>query len=177
MTLLLGLGGAFLDGAAHLAQAGAHFGGGHPNHARRICRQRLPVRDADDEIYTMARGNHTMLDKIATVTSRGMRTVLDSAAHDLRTPTSTACNPQRRAMTRCAWVTPEGGLLERVTTEVEICADTLDAAAAHCACRDRHGGARAGDLSELVREVVDCMRRSARSAASELRKLRGGGAR
>ncbi|HEY4772485.1 MAG TPA: HAMP domain-containing protein, partial [Steroidobacteraceae bacterium] len=84
LTLLLGLGGGFWMGRRILAQAGA-ISAVATQIMRGDLSQRLPVRDADDEINTLAREINTMLDRIEQLTL-GMRTVLDSAAHDLRTP-------------------------------------------------------------------------------------------
>ena len=75
--------------------------------------QRLPVRDADDEINTLAREINTMLDKIEQLTL-GMRTVLDSAAHDLRTPLNRLQATAEGAMSRLAPGSPERRVLERL---------------------------------------------------------------
>ena len=83
-TLLLGLGGGIWMGRRILAQAGA-ISAVATQIMRGDLSQRLPVRDAEDEINTLAREINSMLDKIEQLTL-GMRTVLDSAAHDLRTP-------------------------------------------------------------------------------------------
>jgi hypothetical protein len=56
-----------LDGPANSGAGGRHFGGGDPDHARRSIAA-LPVRDADDEINTLAREINTMLDKIEQLT-------------------------------------------------------------------------------------------------------------
>ena len=84
LTLLLGLGGGFWMGRRILAQAGA-ISAVATQIMRGDLSQRLPVRNADDEINTLVREINSMLDKIEQLTL-GMRTVLDSAAHDLRTP-------------------------------------------------------------------------------------------
>ena len=105
--------------------------------------QRLPVRNADDEINTLAREINNMLDKIEQLTL-GMRTVLDSAAHDLRTPLNRLQATAEKAMS---------GLERRVAGAAGARArhhrGRSDAqhpgrAAAHCARRNRHGGARTG---------------------------------
>jgi len=85
LTLLLGLGGGVLDGAAPSWRRPARFLRSPPRLCAAILSQRLPVRNADDEINTLVREINSMLDKIEQLTL-GMRTVLDSAAHDLRTP-------------------------------------------------------------------------------------------
>src|SRR5258708_12291467 len=84
LTLLLGLGGGFWMGRRILAQAGA-ISAVATQIMRGDLSQRLPVRDADDEINTLAREINSMLDNIEQLTL-GMRTVLDSPAHTLRTP-------------------------------------------------------------------------------------------
>src|ERR1700723_4507708 len=125
LTLLLGLGGGFWMGRRILAQAGAISAV-----ATQIMRgdlpQRLPVRDADDEINTLAREINTMLDKIEQLTL-GMRTVLDSAAPDLRTPPNRLQASAEGAMSTLIHGSAERRVLEQVTVEVDRMRSTLDA--------------------------------------------------
>src|SRR6202041_2143227 len=118
LTLLLGLGGGFWMGRRILAQAGAIS-----VVATQIMRgdlsQRLPVRDADDEINTLAREINTMLDKIEQLTL-GMRTVLDSAAHDLRTPLNRLQASAEGAMSQLETGSPGRRALEQVASMVEL---------------------------------------------------------
>src|SRR5260370_16918618 len=96
MTLLRGLGGGFWMGRRILAQAGA-ISAVATQIMRGDLSQRLPVRDADDEINTLAREINTMLDKIEQLTL-GMRTVLATPPHDLRTPLHRLQATPERAM-------------------------------------------------------------------------------
>ena len=107
LTLLLGLGGGFWMGRRILAQAGA-ISAVATQIMRGDLSQRLPVRDADDEINTLAREINSMLDKIEQLTL-GMRTVLDSAAHDLRTPLNRLQSTAEAAMSQLAPARPNGG--------------------------------------------------------------------
>src|SRR6202000_601664 len=117
LTLLLGLGGGFWMGRRILAQAGAISAVGIQI-MRGDLSQRLPVRNADDEINTLAREINSMLDKIEQLTL-GMRTVLDSAAHDLRTPLNRLQATAEGAMSGLAPGSPERKVIERVSTEVD----------------------------------------------------------
>ena len=141
LTLLLGLGGGIWMGRRILAQAGAISAV-----AMQIMRgdlsQRLPVRDADDELNTLAREINGMLDKIEQLTL-GMRTVLDSAAHDLRTPLNRLqASPERR-------------VLERVTTEVDHMRSTLDALLRIALAETGTVAREPVDLSALVASLVE----------------------
>jgi len=125
LTLLLGLGGGFWMGRRILAQAGAISAVATQMMSGDLS-QRLPVRKADDEINTLAREINSMLDKIEQLTL-GMRTVLDSAAHDLRTPLNRLQASAESAMTSLLPGSPERRVLERVNTEVDRMRSTLDA--------------------------------------------------
>ncbi len=153
LTLLLGLGGGFWMGRRILAQAGAMSAV-----ATQIMRgdlsQRLPVRDADDEINTLAREINTMLDKIEQLTL-GMRTVLDSAAHDLRTPLNRLQATAEGAMTTLNPGSAERRVLERVTTEVDQMRSTLDALLRIALAETGTVARENVDLSELVGSVVE----------------------
>jgi signal transduction histidine kinase len=153
LTLLLGLGGGFWMGRRILAQAGAMSAV-----ATQIMRgdlsQRLPVRDADDEINTLAREINTMLDKIEQLTL-GMRTVLDSAAHDLRTPLNRLQATAEGAMTTLNPGSAERRVLERVTTEVDQMRSTLDALLRIALAETGTVARENVDLSELVASVVE----------------------
>jgi signal transduction histidine kinase len=153
LTMLLGLGGGFWMGRRILAQAGAISAV-----AKQIMRgdlsQRLPVRDAEDEINTLAREVNGMLDKIEQLTL-GMRTVLDSAAHDLRTPLNRLQATAEAAMSGLAPASAERRVLERVTTEVDRMRSTLDALLRIALAETGTVAREAVDLSELVRSMVE----------------------
>jgi signal transduction histidine kinase len=153
LTLLLGLGGGFWMGRRILAQAGAMSAV-----ATQIMRgdlsQRLPVRDADDEINTLAREINTMLDKIEQLTL-GMRTVLDSAAHDLRTPLNRLQATAEGAMATLNPGSAERRVLERVTSEVDQMRSTLDALLRIALAETGTVARENVDLSELVASVVE----------------------
>jgi signal transduction histidine kinase len=153
MTLLLGLGGGFWMGRRILAQAGA-ISAVATQIMRGDLSQRLPVRDADDEINTLAREINTMLDKIEQLTL-GMRTVLDSAAHDLRTPLNRLQSTAEGAMTQLSLGSPERRVLERVTTEVDHMRSTLDALLRIALAETGTVAREPVDLSELVASVVE----------------------
>ena len=153
LTLLLGLGGGFWMGRRILAQAGA-ISAVATQIMRGDLSQRLPVRDADDEINTLAREINTMLDKIEQLTL-GMRTVLDSAAHDLRTPLNRLQATAEGAMTTLTPGSAERRVLERVTTEVDQMRSTLDALLRIALAETGTVAREIVDLSELVASVVE----------------------
>jgi signal transduction histidine kinase len=153
LTLLLGLGGGFWMGRRILAQAGA-ISAVATQIMRGDLSQRLPVRDADDEINTLAREINTMLDKIEQLTL-GMRTVLDSAAHDLRTPLNRLQASAEGAMTSLAPGSAERRVLERVTVEVDQMRSTLDALLRIALAETGTVAREPVDLSELVASVVE----------------------
>jgi signal transduction histidine kinase len=153
MTLLLGLGGGFWMGRRILAQAGA-ISAVATQIMRGDLSQRLPVRDADDEINTLAREINTMLDRIEQLTL-GMRTVLDSAAHDLRTPLNRLQSSAEGAMTLLAPGSVERRVLEQVTTEVDHMRSTLDALLRIALAETGTVAREPVDLSELVASVVE----------------------
>ncbi len=153
LTLLLGLGGGFWMGRRILAQAGA-ISAVATQIMRGDLSQRLPVRDADDEINTLAREINSMLDKIEQLTL-GMRTVLDSAAHDLRTPLNRLQASAEGAMTTLQPGSAERRVLERVTSEVDRMRSTLDALLRIALAETGTVAREAVDLSELVASVVE----------------------
>jgi len=153
LTLLLGLGGGFWMGRRILAQAGA-ISAVATQIMRGDLSQRLPVRDADDEINTLAREINTMLDRIEQLTL-GMRTVLDSAAHDLRTPLNRLQATAEGAMGQVIPGSPERRVLERVTTEVDHMRATLDALLRIALAETGTVAREAVDLSELVASMVE----------------------
>jgi signal transduction histidine kinase len=153
LTLLLGLGGGFWMGRRILAQAGA-ISAVATQIMRGDLSQRLPVRKADDEINTLAREINTMLDKIEQLTL-GMRTVLDSAAHDLRTPLNRLQATAEGAMNTLKAGSVERRVLERVTTEVDHMRSTLDALLRIALAETGTVAREAVDLSELVASVVE----------------------
>jgi signal transduction histidine kinase len=153
MTLLLGLGGGFWMGRRILAQAGA-ISAVATQIMRGDLSQRLPVRDADDEINTLAREINTMLDKIEQLTL-GMRTVLDSAAHDLRTPLNRLQSTAEAAMMQLSVGSAERRVVERVTTEVDRMRSTLDALLRIALAETGTVAREPVNLSELVASVVE----------------------
>jgi signal transduction histidine kinase len=153
LTLLMGLGGGFWMGRRILAQAGA-ISAVATQIMRGDLSQRLPVRDADDEINTLAREINTMLDKIEQLTL-GMRTVLDSAAHDLRTPLNRLQATAEAGMTQLTPGSMERRVLERVTTEVDQMRSTLDALLRIALAETGTVAREPVDLSELVASVVE----------------------
>jgi len=153
LTMLLGLGGGFWMGRRILAQAGA-ISAVATQIMRGDLSQRLPVRDAEDEINTLAREINSMLDKIEQLTL-GMRTVLDSAAHDLRTPLNRLQATAEAAMTGLAPASTERRVLERVTTEVDRMRSTLDALLRIALAETGTVAREAVDLSALVASMVE----------------------
>jgi signal transduction histidine kinase len=152
-TMLLGLGGGFWMGRRILAQAGA-ISAVATQIMRGDLSQRLPVRDAEDEINKLAREINGMLDKIEQLTL-GMRTVLDSAAHDLRTPLNRLQATAESAMSQLAPASPERRVLERVSTEVDRMRGTLDALLRIALAETGTVAREAVDLSELVASMVE----------------------
>ena len=153
VTLLMGLGGGYWMGQRILAQAGA-ISAVATQIMRGDLSQRLPVRKADDEINTLAREINTMLDKIEQLTL-GMRTVLDSAAHDLRTPLNRLQATAEGAMSGLALGSAERRVLERVTSEVDHMRSTLDALLRIALAETGTVAREPVDLSELVASVVE----------------------
>jgi signal transduction histidine kinase len=153
VTLLMGLGGGFWMGRRILAQAGA-ISAVATQIMRGDLSQRLPVREADDEINTLAREINSMLDKIEQLTL-GMRTVLDSAAHDLRTPLNRLQATAEAAMPGLAPGSAERRVLERVTSEVDHMRSTLDALLRIALAETGTVARETVDLSELVASVVE----------------------
>ena len=153
LTLLLGLGGGIWMGRRILAQAGA-ISAVATQIMRGDLSQRLPVRDADDEINTLALEINNRLDKIEQLTL-GMRTVLDSAAHDLRTPLNRLQSTAEAAMSQLAPASPERRVLERVTTEVDRMRGTLDALLRIALAETGTVAREPVDLSELVGSMVE----------------------
>ena len=169
LTLLLGLGGGFWMGRRILAQAGA-ISAVATQIMRGDLSQRLPVRDADDEINTLAREINTMLDKIEQLTL-GMRTVLDSAAHDLRTPLNRLQASAEGAMSTLAPGSAERRVLERVTTEVDRMRSTLDALLRIALAETGTVAREQVDLSELVGERGRAVRAGERRTRHRAREF------
>jgi signal transduction histidine kinase len=153
LTLLLGLGGGFWMGRRILAQAGA-ISAVAIQIMRGDLSQRLPVRNADDEINTLAREINSMLDKIEQLTL-GMRTVLDSAAHDLRTPLNRLQAIAEGAMSGLAPGSPERKVIEQVSTEVDHMRSTLDALLRIALAETGTVAREPVNLSELVASMVE----------------------
>ncbi len=153
MTLLLGLGGGFWMGRRILAQAGA-ISAAATEIVRGDLSRRLPVRAADDEINRLAREINNMLDKIEQLTL-GMRTVLDSAAHDLRTPLNRLQSTAEGAMHELQPGTSGRRVLESVSVEVDRMRATLDALLRIALAETGTVAREPVDLSELVESVVD----------------------
>ena len=153
LTMLLGLSGGIWMGRRILAHAGA-ISAVATQIMRGDLSQRLPVRDAEDELNTLAREINGMLDKIEQLTL-GMRTVLDSAAHDLRTPLNRLQTTAEAAMVQLAPASPERRVLESVTTEVDRMRGTLDALLRIALAETGTVAREAVDLSELVASIVE----------------------
>ena len=83
------------------------------------------------------------------------RTVLDSAAHDLRTPLNRLQATAEGAMTSLGAGSPERRVLERVTTEVDHMRSTLDALLRIALAETGTVAREPVDLSELVASVVE----------------------
>ena len=153
LTLMIGMGGGIWMGRRILAQAGA-ISAVATQIMRGDLSQRLPVRDADDEISTLAREINSMLDKIEQLTL-GMRTVLDSAAHDLRTPLNRLQATAEGAMDQLAPGSAERRVLERVTSEVDRMRSTLDALLRIALAETGTVAREQVDLSALVASMVE----------------------
>ena len=153
LTLLLGLGGGFWMGRRILAQAGA-ISAVATQIMRGDLSRRLPVRNADDEINTLAREINSMLDKIEQLTL-GMRTVLDSAAHDLRTPLNRLQATAEGAIGNLIPGSPERRVIERVSSEVDHMRSTLDALLRIALAETGTVAREPVDLSELVASMVE----------------------
>ena len=153
LTLLLGLGGGFWMGRRILAQAGAISAVATQIMSGDLS-QRLPVRNADDEINTLVREINSMLDKIEQLTL-GMRTVLDSAAHDLRTPLNRLQATAEGAISGLAPGSPERKVIERVSTEVDQMRSTLDALLRIALAETGTVAREPVNLSELVASMVE----------------------
>ncbi len=152
-TLLLGLGGGIWLGRRILAQAGA-ISAVATQIMQGDLSQRLPVREADDEINKLALEINRMLEKIEQLTL-GMRTVLDSAAHDLRTPLNRLQATAEAAIGQLLPGSSERRVLERVTTEVDRMRSTLDALLRIALAETGTVAREPVDLSALVASMVE----------------------
>jgi signal transduction histidine kinase len=152
-TLLLGLGGGIWLGRRILAQAGA-ISAVATQIMQGDLSQRLPVRDAEDEINKLAQEINRMLEKIEQLTL-GMRTVLDSAAHDLRTPLNRLQATAEAAIGQLQVGSSERRVLERVTSEVDRMRGTLDALLRIALAETGTVAREPVDLSALVESMVE----------------------
>jgi signal transduction histidine kinase len=152
-TLMLGLGGGIWMGRRILAQAGAISAVATQIMQGDLSR-RLPVRDAEDEINKLALEINRMLEKIEQLTL-GMRTVLDSAAHDLRTPLNRLQATAEAAMSQLSVGSAERRVLEQVTTEVDRMRSTLDALLRIALAETGTVAREFVDLSALVESMVE----------------------
>jgi signal transduction histidine kinase len=84
-----------------------------------------------------------------------MRTVLDSAAHDLRTPLNRLQSTAEAAMSELEPTSSERRVLERVTTEVDRMRSTLDALLRIALAETGTVAREPVDLSELVGSMVE----------------------
>ena len=164
-TLLLGLGGGIWLGRRILAQAGAISAVATQIMQGDLSR-RLPVREAEDEINTLALEINRMLEKIEQLTL-GMRTVLDSAAHDLRTPLNRLQATAEAAIGQLQPGSAERRVLERVTAEVDRMRGTLDALLRIALAETGTVAREPVDLSALVESMVELY-----EPVSEERQLR-----
>jgi signal transduction histidine kinase len=153
VTLMLGLGGGIWMGRRILAQAGA-ISAVATQIMRGDLSQRLPVRDAEDEINKLALEINRMLEKIEQLTL-GMRTVLDSAAHDLRTPLNRLQATAEAAIGQVAPGSAERRVLEQVSTEVDRMRSTLDALLRIALAETGTVAREPVDLSALVVSMVE----------------------
>ena len=153
LTMLLGIGGGIWMGRRILGHAGA-ISAVATQIMRGDLSRRLPVRDSDDELNTLAREINGMLDKIEQLTL-GMRTVLDSAAHDLRTPLNRLQSTAEAALAHLDKESPERRVLERVTAEVDRMRSTLDALLRIALAETGTVAREAVDLSELLASIVE----------------------
>ncbi len=153
LTLLLGLGGGYWMGRRILTQARAISAVATQIMSGDLS-QRLPVREGEGELNTLAREINGMLDKIEQLTL-GMRTVLDSAAHDLRTPLNRLQAAADGAMSQLLPGSVERRVLERVTVEVDRMRTTLNALLRIALAETGTVAREAVDLSELVASVVE----------------------
>ncbi len=152
-TLLLGLGGGIWMGRRILAQAGA-ISAVATQIMRGDLSQRLPVRQAEDEINKLALEINHMLEKIEQLTL-GMRTVLDSAAHDLRTPLNRLQGLAESAVSQLAPGSTERRVLEQVTVEVDRMRGTLDALLRIALAETGNVAREPVDLSALVASMAE----------------------
>jgi len=95
-----------------------------------------------------------MLDKIEQLTL-GMRTVLDSAAHDLRTPLNRLQATAEAAMSQLSPASPERRVVESVSTEVDRMRSTLDALLRIALAETGTVAREPVDLSGLVESMVE----------------------
>ncbi len=142
-----------MDGPADFGAGRRDLGCRDADHARRFVAA-AAVREADDEINTLAREINNMLDKIEQLTL-GMRTVLDSAAHDLRTPLNRLQATAEGAMNQLVPGSAERRVLERVSTEVDHMRSTLDALLRIALAETGTVARESVDLSELVGSMVE----------------------
>ena len=153
LTLLLGLGGGLWMGRRILAQARA-VSAVSQQIMRGDLSQRLPVLNTDDEFDTLARDINGMLDKIERLTL-GMRTVLDSAAHDLRTPLNRLQSRAESGMAALPASSSAHQVLEQVSVEVDRMRGTLDALLRIALAETGTVARENVDLSELVTSMAE----------------------
>ncbi len=152
-TLVLGLGGGFWMGRRILAQASA-VSAVVQQIMHGDLSQRLPVRASDDEFDTLARDINGMLDKIEQLTL-GMRTVLDSAAHDLRTPLSRLQFHADAALKSLEHGTLAHAETEQIHAEVDRMRITLDALLRIALAETGNVALEHVDLSALVASMAE----------------------
>ncbi len=153
LTLLLGLSGGFWMGRRILAQAGA-VSAVTQQIMRGDLSQRLPVQNSDDEFDALAREINGMLEKIEQLTL-GMRTVLDSAAHDLRTPLNRLQSRAEAGMAIVPPASPAHQVLEQVSIEVDRMRGTLDALLRIALAETGTVARESVELSELVTSMAE----------------------
>jgi signal transduction histidine kinase len=153
LTLLLGVGGGILMGRRILREARAMSAASQQIMSGDLSR-RLPVRNTNDELNTLAREINAMLEKIEQL-SLAMRTVLDSAAHDLRTPLNRLQRTAEAALGAGADSSQSQAALEQVSVEVDSMRATLDALLRIVLAETGTVEREPVDLSALVTSVAE----------------------
>jgi signal transduction histidine kinase len=153
LTLLIGFGGGLWMARRILAQAAA-ISVVTTQIMQGDLSRRLPIRKSSDEINALAGQINNMLDKIEQL-ALGMRTLLDSAAHDLRTPLNRLLGAAESAMRDVPAGSPAQLVIERVAFEVDEMRGTLDALLRIALAESGTFERDQVDLSKLTMDVCD----------------------